>query len=137
MVRPELSTEAKSFLSEPRPACSMPAAQASPPPSDDSPVNERATVSAIAVVPASERPEEEPPLVDERVDCLLREVFALTRERKQLYEISSHRIRRSNQLLEEARKAKRLVRAMLAEMDDGENGTEALDELRAWAAEPL
>ena len=149
MVRPELSPESKSFV-EPRPAMTMPVA-----PVAEIPVSDRSTIQAIAVVPKSVPapvlelvPESdpapisnEPILVDERVDNLLREIFALTKERKELYEISNIRIKRSNEMLEIAREAKRLARAALAETDalssKHAEDSPALAELRAWAAKPI
>lgn len=150
-MRPELGEEAMRFAEEPRPALTLLAAEPVSMPADSLEMNGRSTVSAIAIVPGSERPSEEEPLqrepllVDDRVDGLLREIFVLTKERKDLYEISNVRIRRANECLEMAREAKRLVRDALREADDiaGKLGTDAfgdapaLAKLRAWAAKPI
>lgn len=106
------------------------------------------TPLAHAVFPASTYPEEKVPssrelLLDDRVERLLAENLLLLKERAELRAIADRRAERCNELLGEARKAKRLARAAIRESDARAGiGTDlhdspALAELRAWAAETL
>jgi hypothetical protein len=95
------------------------------------------TPFAVAVVPACELPPESTPVeVDARIDRLLREHLDLLRERTALRENLTATQNRSTKCLEEARKAKKLARALIEATEIGASD-DAYDALRDWAAEDL
>lgn len=134
------------------------------------PISERPTLSSVpSAIPVSfpeepfpEEPniEEEPlPSVDARIERLLTENRMLLNERKQLREIADIRANRSSECLNEARKAKKLVRTYVKACREAEKlaadpfeqyqtgvlaleqarvkANEAYAELVAWAEETL
>lgn len=85
---------------------------------DPVPVDARPTPFAQAVVPASEPPlASTPSEVDARVDRLLSELLIALREKKALNENINAVMKRSSELLEFGRKAKRIVREFLDELE--------------------
>lgn len=98
----------------------------------------RPTPIAQAIAMKSEPPPESTPVeIDQRIDRLLAEVLALTSERALLRKnmISTHE--RANQLLAEARKAKKLARACIAAAGNDDIEWPEFQALAAWAAEVL
>lgn len=105
------------------------------------------TPIAQAICPASVPPPPSTPVeIDQRIDRLLAEILSLLNERSALRALADERATRCNELLAEAQKAKRLVRAWFETQNGSdanptvgnvEAASQALSDMAAWAAKPL
>lgn len=103
-------------------------------------VDPRPTPFAQAVVPMSVPPDssQSERAIDARVDRLLGELLTLLAERKAMSENLTATVNRCSALLEQVRKARRLVRAYVEASDGHQTVSEidAFEELKRWLAEP-
>lgn len=103
-------------------------------------VDPRPTPFAQAVVPMSVPPDssQSERAIDARVDRLLGEVLTLLAERKAMSENLTATVNRCSDLLEQVRKARRLVRALVEASDrvDLKTAGDAFAELERWLDEP-
>lgn len=122
-VAPSISSDLR-VCGDPFPALrAIPVAAEVEAPAETCSVDPCPTPFAHAVFPPSYEengPSSRELLLDDRVERLLRENLELMKERAAMRSIHQQRIERSNELLMEARTAKRLVRACIARAQEDE-----------------